>query len=186
LAAPLTVAAANLRVNTSAGNGPQFLSAAGTTALNVPNALNAGTGTITLTNGTFQIQSGAGGNAIYDCSSLTVNAPAVLDLNGNSEAIDALNGNGTITNGAAATSVTPTLGSCGGSGTFAGVIQNGNGTLGLTKVGAGPQTLSGTVAYSGATAVNAGTLVFTSSSALASLPTVTVAAGTVLCLNTAG
>src|SRR5262249_41278340 len=99
---------------------------------------------------------------------------------------DALNGNGTITNGAAATSVTLTLGSCGGSGTFAGVIQNGNGTLGLTKVGAGTQTLSGTVAYTGATAVNAGTLVFTSSSALASLPTVTVAAGTVLCLNTAG
>src|SRR5262249_20460421 len=149
----------NLTTDTSAGSGSQFLNASGTTQLGTANALNAGMGTITLTGGTFQIQASAGGNAIADTSQLTVNSPALLDLNGQTERFDGLNGNGTATAGVAATTSTLTVGVSGGSGTFSGVLQVGNGTLALTKRGAGTETLSGTMnTYTGATTVNGGTL----------------------------
>src|SRR5262249_18442398 len=99
----------SVNADSSAGNGDQFLKAVGTANLGTTNALNAGTGTITLTGGTFQIQASAGGNAIADTSQLTVNSPAILDLNGQSESFDGLNGNGTVTDGVAATTSTLTL-----------------------------------------------------------------------------
>ena len=42
--------------------------------------------------------------------------------------------------------------------TFSGTLQNGGGTVALTKSGTGTLTLSGTNTYTGATTVNAGTL----------------------------
>ena len=57
--------------------------------------------------------------------------------------------------------VTLTTGATGNSSTFAGVIQDGSGTVALTKVGAGTLTLSGTNTYSGLTTVDAGTLTIT-------------------------
>jgi hypothetical protein len=159
----------SVNADSSAGNGDQFLKAVGTAKLGGFNALNAGTGTITLTGGTFQIPtSGAAGDAIADTSELTVNSPAILDLNGKDESIDGLNGNGKVTDSAATTTSTPTVGVSGGSGNFTGVLQDGNGKLALTKSGAGTETLSGTNTYTGATTVNGGTLLVNGSTAAGS------------------
>jgi fibronectin-binding autotransporter adhesin len=95
---------------------------------------------------------------------------ATLDLRGFNQTVNALVGNvGTgaspssdasrlVTNGAASTTSILTVGNGGSSGNFRGVIQNGSGTVALTKTGAGTQTLSGLNTYTGATTVNAGTL----------------------------
>src|SRR5262249_27220977 len=148
-----------LFTSSAPGNGNQFLKAVGTAKLDgSSNALDAGTGTITLTGGTFQVQAATAVHAISATSQLTVNSPANLDLNGQSESIDGLSGNGTVTDSAAKTS-TLTVGVSGGSGNFSGVLQDGNGKLALTKSGAGTETLSGTMnTYTGATTVSAGTL----------------------------
>src|SRR5581483_992237 len=50
------------------------------------------------------------------------------------------------------------------SSTFGGILQNGAGTLALTKTGAGTLTLSGANTYTGNTTVNQGKLVTTTSS----------------------
>src|ERR1022692_2658109 len=91
------------------------------------------------------------------------------NLNGFSETINGLITSGTastctIANNLAATASTLTLGDNDQSGTFGGTIQDGTGTVALTKIGAGIETLSGTVSYSGSTTVNGGTLALISSS----------------------
>ncbi len=63
---------------------------------------------------------------------------------------------------------------------YAGVIANGNANMTLTKSGAGKQTLSGSNTYTGATAVNAGTLALGASGSIASSPSLAIAAGAVL------
>ncbi|GEM_PF-1451155 len=108
-------------------------------------------------------------NQIADSVTVTFTAggtPA-LDLNGNSEAVNAINGSaGAVIDG---TSGTPTLtvGGSGGSSTFAGVIQNTAGSLALTKSGAGTLTLNGVNTYVGDTTVG-GTLRIGASAAIAS------------------
>src|SRR5262249_16467091 len=109
--------------------------------------------------------SGAGGNAIADTSELTVNSPAILDLNGQNESIDGLSGNGMVTDSAATTTSTLTVGVSGGSGTFSGGLPAGTGQPALTKSAAGPQTLSVTNTYGGATTINGGTLLVDGSTA---------------------
>ena len=95
-------------------------------------------------------------NAVASTTSVILNL-GFLDLNGLAPTIDALNGNGTVTN-SSATGATLTVGASGGSGVFAGKIQSGTGAVGLTKSGAGTETLSGTSTYTGATLVSAGIL----------------------------
>ncbi|HVX63201.1 MAG TPA: autotransporter-associated beta strand repeat-containing protein, partial [Pirellulales bacterium] len=176
----LPISATNLTSDTSSGNGNQFLSATGAVNLNAANALNAGNGTITLDGGTFQIQAAAGGNAIADTSSLTVNSPAALDLAGNSESIDGLSGNGTVTSSVAGPE-TLTVGANGGGGSFNGLIQNGAGTVQLTKTGAGTEVFSSNNTYGGVTLVNGGVLNIQSGGALGSTSAgTTVAAGAAL------
>ena len=89
---------------------------------------------------------------------------ATLDLNGYSATINGLNGSGTVDNTASGTTPTLTIGANGDSGTFSGTIQNSAGTLSLTKIGAGTETLSGGYSYSGATTVAGGTLSLNSAS----------------------
>jgi autotransporter-associated beta strand protein len=154
-AQPLTVNGTTLTANSSGSNGNQFLADTATVGLGTANALNAGNGTVTLTGGTFKILAGAGGNAIAAATSVTINAPATLDLNGNSEGMSALNGGGTVTSGAAGTA---TL-TVNGGGTFSGMIQDGGaGDVTALAVGGSGQTLtlSGANTYSGKTTVSGG------------------------------
>jgi fibronectin-binding autotransporter adhesin len=68
-------------------------------------------------------------------------------------------GAGKLTNGSASTLVTYEVGALNTSSLFSGaILDNGTAMVALTKVGTGMLTLSGSNTYSGATAINAGTL----------------------------
>ncbi len=90
---------------------------------------------------------------IKDTASVTVNAGGTFNLNAQNETIAALNGNG----GTVTSTGTPTftVGSNNATGSYAGTIA---GTLKLTKIGAGVQTLTGANTYTGATTISNGTL----------------------------
>jgi autotransporter-associated beta strand protein len=68
-----------------------------------------------------------------------------------------LQGNGTITSSVVG-AITLTVGADNASTTFSGVIQNGTGTVSLTKQGTGVFTLSGSNTYTGTTTISAGTI----------------------------
>jgi autotransporter-associated beta strand protein len=76
----------------------------------------------------------------------------VLDLNGFSNSVGSLTGNGTVTN--SGISAILTAGDI-SSTTFSGMLQN---ALHLTKVGSGTLILSGANTYTGNTTITAGTL----------------------------
>ena len=105
-------------------------------------------------------------------SAFTVSG-ATLDLGGFSNTIGSLAGTGTVTDSVAGTAVL-SAGSNNATTTFSGTLQNGAGTLALTKSGTGILTLSGTNTYSGATTVSAGTLQAGSGSALSATSDFTV------------
>ena len=139
----------------------------GSSLLNLAGANNY-TGGTTINGGTLQM-----GNTLALGAStgpLTLNG-GLLDLNGNSLAVGALNGSGgTIDNVSAGGLLALTVGNGGGTGTFAGTIRNTSGTLALVKTGSGTQFLSGVNMYSGGTFLNGGILNFASSAALGSNP----------------
>lgn len=89
---------------------------------------------------------------------VTLDAATTLDLRLYSGTIGALNGEGTVDNSAGAGAMTFGIGNNGRSGTFGGTIRNSTGTIALTKLGGGVQTLTSTNTYSGATTVSAGML----------------------------
>ncbi len=112
---------------------------------------------------------------IPDDSRVSIAAGATLDLSGRSETIGSLVGAGTVTSSYAGTAVLTVGADNTASADFAGTIQDGAGTVGLTKTGTGVQVLSGANTYSGPTVVDGGVLKVTS---LAALPTnVTVNVG---------
>jgi autotransporter-associated beta strand protein len=93
--------------------------------------------------------------AFSPSSAFTVNAQ--LDLNGFSNTIGSLAGNGIVTNNGN-TLATLTIGNDNTSTTFSESLQNGVNTLGLTKVGTGTLTLTSANSYAGGTIINGGTL----------------------------
>lgn len=125
-----------------------------------------------------QIPNGSGkGDVIND---------GTIALNGFNETINGLSGSGTVDG----VSGTPTLVLGDNNATdniFTGVIKNTAGTLAVTKIGSGTQTLSGANTYSGNTTVTAGTLVIENNTAttLADTSTVSIASGAVLNLPNA-
>jgi autotransporter-associated beta strand protein len=75
-----------------------------------------------------------------------------------SETINGLSGTGKITrSGATGTSIL-TVGSNDATSSFSGIIENGAGTVALTKAGSGTLTLAAANTYTGATLISAGTL----------------------------
>jgi autotransporter-associated beta strand protein len=151
-------------------NGVHSLSAftsTGAGTLILSNANNNYSGGTTISAGTLQlgVDNAIPGNTV--AGDVTVNA--TLDLNGHIATINGLNGSGTV-NTLAAGTPTLTIGANGDSGTFSGTIQNSLGTLSLTKIGIGAQTLSGGYTYSGATTVAGGTLSLVTSGSLPSTP----------------
>jgi len=107
---------------------------------------------------------------------------SLLDMNGHNAIINGLTHwnspkglSNIVDNVSAGGTVTLTLGGGNATAFFAGQIRNTTGTLNLTKIGTGSQTLSGTNSYSGTTTVNGGTLVV--SGALSNAVPLTVNAG---------
>ena len=89
-------------------------------------------------------------------SAFVLSAGANLELDGNSNTIGSLSGpGGTVTNTYSPTSVILTTGNDNTSTTFGGIIKY---DLGLTKVGIGTFTLTGSNSYTGATTIKAGNL----------------------------
>jgi autotransporter-associated beta strand protein len=90
---------------------------------------------------------------------------SLLDLNGNSPTVGALNGAGIVdSTTAGGGQMILTIGNNNDSGSFSGTIQNSNGTVNLVKAGTGSQTLSGINTYTGYTALySTGTLTLTGS-----------------------
>ncbi len=105
---------------------------------------------------------GTGGDQIIDTGNVSLAVGSIFDLNGNNETINnltsAATGNGTVMNTASGTTGILSVGAGNGSGTFSGVLQNGLGTLGLTKVGTGTLTLTGPNTYTGNTTIRQGSL----------------------------
>ena len=81
-------------------------------------------------------------------SASSFNVLGTLDLNGFANEVKSLSGNGTVTNGGG-NGVVFTVGAGNGTSTFSGVLQDGIGTLGLTKVGTGTLVLTGNNTYTG-------------------------------------
>lgn len=135
----------------------------GTLVLNTVNTYSGGT---VVSNGVIQI---GANNAISSTGAGDVNlvSPAVMDLNSLNQAVNGLNGNGTVDTVVGGASVL-TVGNNGNGGNFSGLIQNTAGTLAVTKAGTGTQTLSGANTYGGGTAISLGTLKVTHPTALGS------------------
>ena len=93
-----------------------------------------------------------------------------FDLDGLNASIGALSGSGVVTSSVSGP-VTFSVGSTNSGAIFAGVIQNGAGSLTLTKTGTGVQTLRGLSTYTGITTISAGTLRVGDGNASASLGT---------------
>ena len=154
---------ASLRINSqiSGSGGLTLNSYADTTAspIILGSTSNNYTGTTTINGGTLQL--GAAG-VIPDGSTVDVSLGSLLDLNGNSETIDALAGGGTVDTTLPSNTPTLTVGSAGGSGTFSGLIQNLGGagaTVTVNKTGAGTETFTGANNYFGGTLIAGGMLV---------------------------
>jgi autotransporter-associated beta strand protein len=109
------------------------------------------------TAGSGLLQAGAA-TSFSAASAHTINAGGTLRLNGFNNTIGSLAGAGTVDNNTA-TNATLTTGGDNTSTTFSGTLANGStGTLGLTKVGTGRLTLTGSNSYTGTTTVTAGYL----------------------------
>ena len=109
---------------------------------------------------------------------LTVAGGAYFDLGGLSgQTVSTLSGAGTVTNSAMGTTSVLTLAPPSGSNTtFSGVIQDGNGQVGLTLNGdpTAVQVLSGANTYTGGTTVTSGTLRIAPSGSLAASGNLTI------------
>ena len=118
---------------------------------------NTYTGGTTIAGGRLTV--GTGGTIGGSNAPLVVNG-GTLDLNGNSVTVGSLNGGaaGTIDSVTNTGTSTLTTGGLNAIASFAGVIKNTSGTVGLTKVGTGSLTLTGANTYSGPTNLNGGSL----------------------------
>jgi autotransporter-associated beta strand protein len=123
--------------------------------------LLSGTNTYT---GATDIRSGvlAVSGSLSDATAVSVARGGVYELRA-SDTVGSIEGAGDVQSGTASGTVTLTVGGAAGLGvtkTFSGVLADGSavGKLALTKVGAGTLTLSNNNTYTGATAVNGGTL----------------------------
>ncbi len=136
--------------------GSASLTLAGGGLLIVSNT-NSYSGVTNISDGTLQLGNvnavplGSGASAVQ------LGSLGVLDLAGLSPTFNGLNGVGTVTSSVSG-AINLTLGDGDTSSGFGGVLQNGSGTLALTKIGNGTLILSTANTYSGGTTINAGTI----------------------------
>ena len=139
-------------------------------------------GGLTLNAGTVQIANGSAIPSGAGRGDVTVNSLATLDLNGNSQTINGLYGDGVVDNQAGTAVYTLTVGnnSSNSAGTFTGTINQTSGTLALNKINTNTFTLNGSAVYTGPTTVSAGTLALGPAAAINSTASITVAPGALL------
>lgn len=162
-AASITIISEPITDLTNGVSSVSRLTTSGGGILTLSNAANNYSGGTTISAGTLRIGIA---NAL-PVGTLTNNG--TLDINTINTTIDGLSGAGTVDTQAGGTP-TLTVGANGSSGTFSGTILNSSGTLSMTKVGAGTETLSGGYTYSGATVVAGGTLSLTTAASVPSSP----------------
>jgi autotransporter-associated beta strand protein/surface protein len=126
---------------------------------------NTYTGNTTINAGTLQL--GAAG-VIPDASALSISfGSTTFDLNGFSETVGSLAGSGGTVTSSVSGSVTLTAGGNNTNTSFQGSIQNGSGTVALTKEGTGRLTLNnGVHTYTGGTTITTGELVLSGTSTI--------------------
>jgi autotransporter-associated beta strand protein len=161
---PVALSIGNNGLNTEytgvlSGAGSLTKIGSGTTTLSGVNTYAGNTtisaGTLTLGNA-GAIPSGAGkGNVILN---------GTLDLNGNIATVNGLSGSGIVTSGISGAAMLTVANNQPSS--FSGVLQDGNGSISLTKTGTGELTLTGANTFSGNTTVSAGSLRLSNSLAL--------------------
>ncbi|MDR3403927.1 MAG: autotransporter-associated beta strand repeat-containing protein, partial [Chthoniobacter sp.] len=120
---------------------------------------NTFVGNVQLTGSGTILQLSGSADVIPDSSNVDLGTGTTLYMTkaSGAESINALTGTGTVSTNIGGLQ-TLTVGAGGGSGTFGGVIQDGAGTLALTKAGAGTETLTGANTYTGGTTISGGTL----------------------------
>jgi fibronectin-binding autotransporter adhesin len=161
-------------------SGTATLGISGLITLSAPGT-STYSGATTVPNGAI-LQGGAT-NSFSASSALTVSGTGIVRLNGFSNTVLSLAGDGTVQNNHASTAATLTAGDANDV-TFTGTLQNGGvGALGLTKTGAGILTLSGTNTHTGATTITAGTIRQGSAGALSGGGSLTVNGTSVFDLN---
>lgn len=98
----------------------------------------------------------------------------ILEMRGATETINGLSGTGTIRRGSNTDTSTLRVGANNATASFGGTIENGTGTMALTKTGSGTQTITATstTTYTGETKVDQGTLVINGNISTSSLTTV--------------
>jgi len=118
------------------------------------------------------------GNFIFNASTSTITA--TLDLDGTNQTINGLNSTALapsgdfVQNKLVSTLSTLTVGDNNATANFGGILRNNSGTggtLALTKIGSGTQTLSGTNTFTGPTTIKSGTIALTSSTSNNNLST---------------
>lgn len=136
-----------------AGQASLIKKNSGTLELNTINTYSGGT---VVSNGTIKV---GNANAISSTGSgnVSVQGAGVIDLNGMNNAINGLNGDGTVDNSSVGSSIL-TIGNNDSSGVFSGTIKNTSAALAVTKTGTGIQTLSGANTYTGNTTISLGTV----------------------------
>ena len=159
------------------GSGSISLTKVGTGVLTI-SASSTYSGNTTISAGTLKLNGNSAIPAGVLKGNLAIASGAFLDMNSKSQTINGLTGLGTITSGVAG-ALTLTAGNNAQTSTFDGVIQNGSGTIALTKTSTGVLTLTGINTYTGLTTVTTGTLALSGGSAIADTDAVSVA-GTLL------
>jgi autotransporter-associated beta strand protein len=197
-AGPITLGLVSSRVGATPGNTLTItgsIASGTTTGLSIsggggtgvvvlkPTTPNTYTGQTNLVRGTLRlgINDALPVTTVVEAKDLANSPDATgFDLAGFNQTIAGLLDSGTpvntvITNSAAATTSTLTINSTAFY-TYDGLIENGSGTVALTKEGSGTETLTGVNAYTGATTVNGGTLRVNGTGSLAAGSAVTVGA----------
>ena len=165
IGAGTTLTYGGIIANNNSGTGG--LTKTNTTGTLVLSGANTYSGDTAIAGGTLRLGNVAAIPSGTGKGNLTLSSGVTLDLNNLSPTVNGLSGAGTITN-ALTGAVTFTAGANGADGSFSGVIQDGNGTVALTKIGAGALVLGGINTYSGNTTVSNGTLQLGIASALPS------------------
>lgn len=122
--------------------------------------VNSGTLKLNTTTTDTAIANGTG-KADLIINGVSATVTGTLDLNGKSETINGLTGNAfsIVQNQSAASTATLTLGDANSTASFAGTVRDGAGTVALTKIGTGSQTLGGPATHSGTTMIEGGSLI---------------------------